>query len=369
MSEGQSEWHAWQQDTIRLVLEDRRTEYDLAFHRSEPTRVIASLPARIQRNSVLFEYAVTFPRPHQPVVLVAKIPKRGHPNDNAKPDMIARARAQQRTEWEELSRAYVHFARRANGLRVVRPVGYIESCHALLSEKASGHELAKTIGTGGAGEMRALARAGRWLAIFHHGLHEASNREWTPLWYATCLDERRIRFLSLSTSRGHWEPLLERVLTHAQGCSPRLVPHSMLHGDFRLRHIWATSEGIEVLDLGNAHEGDCYADVAALVVELMMLQLGRPFVSRRLVDAQIRAFTDAYFSGEPPSIFWFYVIDRLFKKWGRWMSRWNSPTKDVWWAATVQQCVQLFRGTRVTNQMYVSRWFGAHILETLARAR
>jgi Ser/Thr protein kinase RdoA (MazF antagonist) len=329
--------------------------------------VVASQPARVQQRSALFEYTIICANPSPSVALIAKIHR--HARASEDPNVCVTAAIEDgRAEWRELSNAYPYFASQGDGLGMVRPIAYIEPYHALLVKKASGHELAKVIAAGGSGVTPALARAGRWLSRFHAGLHALSSREWTPTWYATCLDARRSRFLSVEASRGLWEPLLDRVQANAQQVSPQSIPRSVLHGDFRLRHIWASPDSIEVLDFGNVHEGDCYADVASLVVELMMARLGRPFVSRRLVDEYIGTFLQAYFQGQPPRIVEYYVIDRLFKKWGRWLARWNNPTSEAWWAATVQRWLQLAHATGVTNRMYVSRWFVARIREALARA-
>ena len=55
MSAIQSAWVDSQRELIRLVIEDRRVEYGLALRPTDPTTVIASAPARVQKNSVLFE--------------------------------------------------------------------------------------------------------------------------------------------------------------------------------------------------------------------------------------------------------------------------------------------------------------------------
>jgi hypothetical protein len=354
------------QEAIRELIQDRWAEHGLSFHGNAPAQVVASRPARIQENSVLFEYAITFSDPQPPLGLIAKIHRQSGPESNIDLNLTAKSVREGRAEWEELSKAYRHFAERADGLGVVRPVAYIEPYHALLVEKASGRELAKIIGTTASDQTRALMRAGCWLASFHK-LH-ASNRNWTSQWYASRLDERRAKFLSLGVSRGRWEPLLDRVQAQSERLLAQSIPCAMLHGDFRLRHIWATPEGIQVLDLGNAHEGDCYYDVASLVVELLTLRLGRPIAGRQRIDRYIRTFLDAYFGAEPPGVFWFFVIDRLFKKWGRWMSRWNRPTKDAGWAATLQQSLRLVHGTNLVNHLYVSPWFAARIMKALERA-
>ena len=356
------------QEAIRALIQDRWAEHGLSFQGKAPAHVISARPARIQEKSVLFEYKITFQTPQPPLGLIAKIHRQSRPNDDHDVGLTAKAIRDGQAEWHELTNAYRHFAGRADGLGVVRPVGYIEPYHALLVEKASGRELAKIIGRGASYQTAALARAGRWLSTFH-GLQVLPNREWTSSWYTTNLNERRARFVSLGASRAQWEPLLDHVQAHAERLSPQPVPRSVIHGDFRLRHIWATPEGIEVLDLGNAHEGDRYYDVASLVVELMTVRLGRPLVGRQRIDEYIRAFLDAYFDGEPPRVFWFYVIDRLFKKWGRWLSRWNRPGKQPWWsAATLQKYVRLVHGTSLANQLYVSPWFAARIKEALERA-
>jgi Ser/Thr protein kinase RdoA (MazF antagonist) len=362
-----SAWLGSREEAIRAVIQDRYAEYGLSSLKSFRAEVIVSKPARLQHRSALFEYAVSTPNPRSSVGLIAKIHRHARVSDD--PNLCVTAAIEDgRAEWRQLSNAYPYFAAQANGLGMVRPIAYIEPYHALLVQKASGRELAKIIAGGGPDVRPAIERAGRWLSRFHGGLHAVSNREWTPEWYGRCLDERRSRFLAVQASRGLWEPLLDRVAAHAQSLPPRSVPRSALHGDFRLRHIWASAEGIEVLDFGNVHEGDCYADVASLLVELMMVRLGRPFVSRRLVDGYIETFVEAYFQGSPPPILQYYVIDRLFKKWGRWLARWNDPAKEAWWAAMLQRSLQFAHATGVTNYMYVSRWFTARIREALEHA-
>jgi streptomycin 6-kinase len=357
------------QEAIRQLIQDRWAEHGLSFRGNAPEHVISTRPARIQEKSVLFEYTVRFADPHPSLGLIAKIHRQSHPNEDHDLGLTPKAIREGRTEWEKLSSAYRHFAGRRDGLAVVRPVAYIEPYHALLVEKASGQELAKIMGTSAPYQKAALTRAGRWLSTFHE-LHALSNREWTLNSYTASLDVRRSKFISLAAPRGQWEALLDRVHASAGQLGSQPVPAAVLHGDFRLRHIWATPEGIEVLDLGNAHEGDCYYDVASLVVELMTVRLGRPLIGRRRVDEYIDAFLDAYFSGDtPPRVFWFYVIDRLFKKWGRWLSRWNHPSKQTSWsAAALHQCAQLIHGTSVANHLYVSPWFAARITESLGYA-
>ncbi len=197
------------QEALRELIQDRWAEHGLPFQGNAPARVVASRPARIQEHSVLFDYSITFLEPQPPLDLIAKIYRHSRPNNDIDLGLTDKSAREGRAEWEELSNAYRHFAERADGLGVVRPVGYIEPYHALLVEKASGHELAKIVGTPGSNQAPALMRAGRWLSRFHT-LHALSNRNWTSEWYASRLDERRSRFLSLNVSRERWEPHLDR---------------------------------------------------------------------------------------------------------------------------------------------------------------
>ncbi|HEY7449674.1 MAG TPA: aminoglycoside phosphotransferase family protein [Vicinamibacterales bacterium] len=335
---------------------------------SLPAEVVPSRPAWLQHRSALFEYTVTTDHSRPPIGLIAKIHRHARASDD--PNVCVTAAIKDgRAEWRQLSKAYPYFAAHPDGLGIVRPIDYIELYHALVVQKASGRELAKIIGAGGRDVRAALARAGAWLSRFHRGLHALSRREWTPASYVVCLEERCARFLAVQTNRNLWEPLLDAVRARVKQLPPRAVPRSLIHGDFRLRHIWASTDGIEVLDFGNVHEGDCYVDVASLLVELMMIRLGRPFGSRQLVEGYIETFVEAYFQGNPPGILQYYVIDRLFKKWGRWLVRWNDPAQRAGWAATVQLWLRSAHATGLTNQMYVSRWFAARIREALERAQ
>jgi hypothetical protein len=354
------------QQAIGRVIESRWRQYYPAVGTGSVPDVAPSGPARVKRYSVLFEYTITFAPPHPPVSIVAKIHRTSH-GDRANQEAIVEDAGRRDAEWAGLCRAYGHFAGRADGLGVVRPVDHLERYQAILVEKASGRDLGDIIKAGGPEGAAALERAGIWLAAFHRELHRETLREWTAHGYATALERRRSALLGLGVSPQVVDPLLDRVLATARWHSPAMVPCSVLHGDYKLKHIWATPGGIEVLDFGNTHEGDCYVDVAALLVESITWRLGRPWIGRRRLERHTRPFLHAYFGGDPPPVFWLYVVESLLKKWSRRLVRWSGGNSTPW-AVAVQQHVQRARAMTVTSHVYLNRWFAGQIREALDRA-
>jgi hypothetical protein len=354
------------QQAIGRVIESRWRQYYPALAQGSAPLVDSSGPARVKRYSVLFEYTITFAPPHPPVAIVAKV-HRASQGNGASQEAIVEDVDRRQAEWAGLCSAYEFFGERADGLRVVRPVDHLEQHQAILVEKASGRDLGEIIKTGGPEGPAALERAGLWLAAFHRELHHETRREWTADGYMAALERRRAALLGSGVSPQVVDPLLDRVLATARRHSPATVPCSVLHGDYKLKHIWATPAGIEVLDFGNTHEGDCYVDVAALLVESITWRLGRPWIGRTRLERHTRPFLQAYFRGDPPPVFWLYVAESLLKKWSRRLVRWSGGNSTPW-AVAVQQHVQRARAMRLTSHLYLNRWFAVQIREAFDRA-
>jgi hypothetical protein len=132
---------------------------------------------------------------------------------------------------------------------------------------------------------------------------------------------------------------------------------SLIHGDCKLRHVWATEDSIQVLDFGNTKTGDSWIDPAALVVELCLYSLW----SRRLDSSgkadDIRTLLRAYFDGPPPLAFSLYVVDCLLKKWHRRLRRWG-PGRGI---SGLQRSLQRAGLAHRVDRLYVDRWFTSQI--------
>jgi hypothetical protein len=131
-----------------------------------------------------------------------------------------------------------------------------------------------------------------------------------------------------------------------------------------LRHVWATADGIQVLDFGNAKSGDSWIDPAALVVELSLYSLW----TRRLDSAakvpDMRTLLNAYFGGPPPAAFSLYVVDCLLKKWHRRLRKWG-PGAGL---TQLHSSLKTARLDKSVERLYIDRWFSGQVRAWLALA-
>jgi hypothetical protein len=311
-------------------------EYELRFAGVRTERILA----KVRRDSRFGPY-----HPHE-VTLAPELLKR---------------------EFEELSRANRYFQARADGLRVVRPFDYFEELNTVLIEKASGADLGVLARTDQAGALAAFARCGQWLRAFHDEVHDARNRPWTVGKFEQRLTKRREKLVALGVPSDQLDPLLYQVLGASHACQERGVPQSLLHGDYKLRHVWASPGSIQVFDFGNVHVGDCYVDVASFLVELGVLRLGSPWFDAQRVSRYCEAFLSGYFPGGPPPVLNLYVVDGLLKKWIRRLRMW-SRTAVV---ARLHTYARRVGANALVDRWYLDRWFAARVresLETLGRA-
>ena len=274
---------------------------------------------------------------------------------------VTRAPALLQREFEELSKADRYFRGRADGLGVVRPLDYWDELNTVLIEKASGCDLEILARSDEAASLRAFTRCGQWLRAFHQDVHEPQTRVWDPEACRQRLVARRDKLAALGVPATGLDRLLRRAIDAARVSPQREVPCSVLHGDYKLRHIWATPDGIQVFDFGNVHAGDCYADIALFLVELSVLRLGNPWFQSRKAGRYAEAFLGGYFPAEPPPLVGLYVVEALLKKWRRRLRRWSKATM----AATLQTCARRMGAAPVVDRWYVDRWFAARIEESL----
>ena len=326
---------------------------------SRPAPEIVCHRAAHRAFSFMFEYELKFARPNSEHLLV-KV-RRDSRFGPYLPQEVTQAPELLRREFDELSKAHRYFERRSGGLRVVRPLDYSEELNAVVIEKASGCELGVLARSDEAATLAAMRRCGQWLRAYHEKVNRARPRIWTLGEFEGRLMKRREKLLALGVSAAQLDPLLANVVKVARTCRHREVPCSLLHGDYKLRHIWATESAIQVFDFGNVHAGPCYVDVAAFLVELSVLKLGHPWFERRRVRAYTETFLRGYFPMQPPQLLGFFVVESLLKKWMRRRRTWSRTSV----ASTLQGCLKHLGARSLVERWYLDRWFAARIRESL----
>ena len=278
--------------------------------------------------------------------------------------LTERTMAASRAEYNEHLKAHRFFAGRSDGLGVVRPIDYLESHNALLVEHAAGTDLSKLVRANSDLAASSIRKCGQWWRLFHHDLHLSSERDWNASALDPQFDRRLQRLQTFGVPTDLLEELRAEIKAATQNVPPVRVPVSLVHGDCKLRHVWATDTGIQVLDFGNARVGDSWRDPAALVVELSLYTLW----SRRLDAApqvdNIRTLLQAYFDGPPPRAFSLYVVDCLLKKWHRRLRNWGpGPAMN-----RIRKSLQTARLDKRLERLYIDRWFTTQIRAWLAVA-
>jgi aminoglycoside phosphotransferase len=267
-----------------------------------------------------------------------------------------------RLEYDELVRTHRFFSAADCGLGVVRPVGHMEGLPALLVTEAEGTDLSHLSRRDPDGGARALALAGRWLRLYHQGVHQTSERERPAEETRRDACSRADRLAARGVPRRTLGPMLERLGAAADAIGAARVPCAVTHGDFKLRHVYSRDERIQVLDFGNVGSGDCYRDVAAMLVELAVLPLGSFGFATAPVERLSSAFLGGYFAGTPPPTLALYIASALLKKWERRLVRW-SPSGS---GRAAQRVLEGVGAKRAVDRAHVDPWFQGRIKRVLA---
>jgi hypothetical protein len=344
---------------IRARIETCWPRYFPSLATRPAPEIVCERGARLRGFSVTFEYELKFERPRSEHLFV-KV-RRDSRMGAYLPGEVTQARELLRLEYEELSLAHAYFAGRGDGLSVVRPLDYCEDLNAVVIEKASGCDLGELARKDEAATLTAVRRSGQWLRAYHEKVHKARPRNWTHGEFDARLEKRRDKLVALGVPAHHIDPLLADVVKVARTCRQREVPCSMLHGDYKLRHIWASPGAIQVLDFGNVHVGPCYVDVAAFLVELSVMKLGHPWFDTERVRRYSETFLRGYFPSHPPQLLGLFVVESLLKKWVRRRRTWSRASMG----ATLQTCVKRIGATSLVERWYLDRWFIARIRESL----
>jgi hypothetical protein len=350
------------QDEIRQRLADRWRAYFPARAAGPAPEIVCRNGARSRGFSVMWEYELAFAEGRSEFVLAKS--RRDSRFGPYMPHEVTVAPELLRREFDELSRAHRHFRRHADGLRVVRPFDYFEDLNTVVIERASGRDLGVLARTHPKTSLAAFRLCGQWLRAFHADVHAARRQHWMIEEFEGRLIRRREQLLGAGVPAAQLDPLCRQIVAVAQACRQREMPASMLHGDYKLRHIWASRGSIQVFDFGNVHEGHCYVDVAAFLVELSALRLGHPWFDRQTLAKYTETFLHGYFAAPGPQLLGLYIVEALLKKWVRRRRTWSRTAA----ASRVQTCVRRVGAKGLVERWYLDRWFIARINESLQMA-
>jgi hypothetical protein len=272
--------------------------------------------------------------------------------------------AASRAEYDEHVKAYRFFSVNGDGLGVVRPVDYLDAHNALVVEHAIGTDLSKLVRADNPIAADAIRRCGVWWQRFHYELHGAKHHAWNAAAFDAQLERRLNRLKAFGVPSELLNGLGHEIRATASKQPPVGVPTSLVHGDCKLRHVWATDDGIQVLDFGNAKSGVSWRDPAALVVELCLYSLWTRRLDAAPRVADIRTLLHAYFDGPPPPAFSLYVIDCLLKKWHRRLRNWGPGAA----MGRLRQSLRVARLEKPLERLYIDRWFTTQTRAWLALA-
>ncbi len=314
--------------------------------------------------SIIFQADLRFPAAAGSKRFMIKIRRQQKHGSFVREELSDRTIALSRAEYAEHLKAYAFFAGNRDGLSVVRPLDFIESHNAFVVEHAAGHDLSRLVRDKSPLVPGALRRCGLWWHTFHHDLHAASERGWDPHVIDAMLERRFTKLHKIGAPASSLFPLREEITAVARRVHPARVPVSLVHGDCKLRHVWATENGIQVLDFGNAKPGDSWIDPAALVVELSLYSLWTRRLDSSAKLPDIRTLLNAYFEGPPPAAFSLYVVDCLLKKWHRRLRKWG-PGAGI---TRLHNSLKTARLDKSLERLYIDRWFSGQIRAWLALA-
>jgi Phosphotransferase enzyme family len=315
----------------------------------------------VRSYSVLFEYDVRFARPYRTQQIFAKIRRNsGGFGAYDRQSLTDVALARCKTEFEQLSKAFLFFSSRKDGLGVVRPLDYQPEYNAIVFEKALGRDVGLIIREQHSNLSDYLGRCGEWLRVFQNDLHRHQQKAWETGKFEINLKNRIEALRKRHVPPRDLERITDLVVAAARSVGPENVPWSRLHGDYKPRHIWAAPDSIQVIDFGNSHEGECYRDIAAFLVELRVLCLINPWFNEKKILAYSDAFLNGYFDGGcVPIVLRFYIIEALLKKWERRLARWSANG----FVLEIQRGLRRFGVATIFERLYLNRWFAARIQE------
>src|SRR5918993_2135270 len=315
--------------------------------------------------SMIFQADLAFTGDGQIERLMMKIRRQQRMGSFVRDELTDQTIALSRAEYDEHLSAYKFFENRRGGLSVVRPLDFIQSHNAFVIEHATGEDLSKLVKADSPIATAAIERCGHWWRLFHYELHRAQERAWSVDVIDGMMSARLQRLRTIGAPAETLEVLRQEISAATRRVPPASVPVSLVHGDCKLRHVWATADRIQVLDFGNSKTGDSWIDPAALVVELSLFSLWSARLDSAPKVADIRRLLLAYFEGPPPPAFALYVIDGLLKKWHRRLRNWGANSG----LNRIHKSLKKAGLEKPLDRLYIDRWFTTQIRAWLALAQ
>lgn len=269
------------------------------------------------------------------------------------PDDGGRAARLGRQEYDTLRRTHAWFIRHPSGLGVVEPVLYLDAVNALVIRGAQGRALDELTAAGHPLALPAVARCGRWLRAFHQQVSQPAQAPWN----ATSFLRRFTRVADTLRASGVDGAVVARLRTRAGHEARRLdgAPHlqTTVHGDLKLRHVWAAPDRLDVIDFGNVHTAPNVEDLAAFVVELELLELGQRVRSGCIPSDMAAVFLDAYGHIETPALLGLELALVRVKKWARRRARFSTSPRGH----RLQKLLRRSGMDGLAMRRYIDPWF------------
>ncbi len=267
-----------------------------------------------------------------------------------------------RLEYLTLERAHAWFSNRTPDLGVVKPVTYVEECHALVVTAAEGMAVDEIARRRHPLQLAAVSRAGRWLRHFHLDVADPVTRGWQAAPHLARFAKMRAALIEAGADEALVSSFCERIAAQAGRLDGAPCVHTLAHGDYKLRHIWTTPTRMEVLDFGNVHTAPVVEDLAAFLVELEVGEFAAVRPPLPGAAALSAAFLGAYGPIDSPATLAVQLVLARMKKWARRRVRPSSTPA----ARRVQRWLRLTGTDELARRQLIDPFFTARIESEIA---
>jgi aminoglycoside phosphotransferase (APT) family kinase protein len=307
--------------------------------------------------SVIFRFSLSA-TPGSKVHVFVKVPRAWKHGPFLPSELTGPTATRAQTEFALLSRTHEFFSARGSIIGVVRPYDYLGEYQAIVMERASGTPVQRHLSSTSQVGLRQVEWCGEWLRLFHREMHRPATMPWNADAFLEHIDRRLLPLRARGIPQLQLTRIREAISQTAVDIPGQTVEHSTLHGDFKLRHIFATENAIQVLDFGNSWFGDCQRDVAAFLVEVVVRSLWKPWWRQFCIQQYCEAFLRGYYGAAgPPLTLRLYVAEYMLKKWNRRLAVWADSVALKLLQYTLGAC----HIRRTLERGYLNRWFESRI--------
>ncbi|MDZ7289574.1 MAG: aminoglycoside phosphotransferase family protein [candidate division KSB1 bacterium] len=337
----------------------------------QPLSVVMVKAPRHKRYTVIFDLAVQANNGRCVKRLIAKayhlMPGRG-------PKELDLAH-KSRHEFEMHQKVFDCFRTQEEEFHIVKPLDYIPELLCLIIERAEGRDLGSLIQSVKHSSWHFeenkeklgahFRRAGKWLALFHSGFASNTDTYFEPTHFEEQMQRYWNRIASAHVSAQDLNSMQSRLRSLLQVFAGAPLPQAQLHGDLKPCHIFVTENTLFPLDFGNTLVGVTYYDVAQMLVECKLFDLGVALpMHSHLINYLQRQFIQGYFGEKRwQPLLRFYYILWLCAKWDRRLR------KHKWMLHPFAKKIDtLIRTTTVrdfVNRKYFTPWFHKVLMREL----